>query len=92
MARIILGIIISVFFSTHALADDGDAVRQLTHLLFTVLGVLVAGRLAWQAFGRAVAVGEIPTFPRHMTSPKQYRLGGFVFVLFACGLFLLLVY
>jgi hypothetical protein len=96
MARIVLGIIASVFVSTQALADQGgDAAQEmlpsLAHWTITLLGLVVAGRLAWQAFGRAVTIAEVPTFPRYMTSRQQYRLGSFVFVLFSCGFFLLLV-
>src|SRR5262249_20744617 len=58
----------------------------------TVLGILVAARLALQAFGRAVPVGGVPTFPRYMTSRHLYRLGRWLFALFACSFFVLLVY
>jgi hypothetical protein len=97
MVRIVLGIIASVFVSTQALADQAsDAAREidpsLVHSIVTLLGLAVAGRLAWQAFGRAVTIAEVPTIPRYMTSRQQYRLGSFAFVLFACGFFLLLVH
>ena len=97
MFRIVLGIIASVFVPTQALTDQGsDAAREilpsLAHWTITLLGLVVAGRLAWQAFGRAVTIAEVPTFPRYMTSRQQYRLGSFVFVLFSCGFFLLLVH
>jgi hypothetical protein len=97
MFRIVLGIIASVFVPTQALTDQGsDAAREilpsLAHWAITLLGLVVAGRLAWQAFGRAVTIGEVPTFPRYMTSRQQYRFGSFVFVLFSCGFFLLLVH
>ena len=65
---------------------------SLAHWAITLLGLAVAGRLAWQAFGRAVSISEVPTFPRYMTSRQQYRLGSFVFVLFSCSIFLLLVH
>jgi hypothetical protein len=48
--------------------------------------------LAWQAFDCAVPFASLPTFPRYMTSRVQYLLGSFIFVLFACGIFLLLVH
>jgi hypothetical protein len=97
MVCIILGIVAFVFAPTQALADQGsDTAREilpsLAHWTITLLGLVVAGRLAWQAFGRAVTVAEVPTFPRYMTSRQQYRLGSFVFVLFSCGFFLLLVH
>lgn len=97
MSRIIFGIIACVFVSTQALADQGsdiarDILPAAAHWTITLLGLAVAGRLAWQAFGRAVTIAEVPTFPRYMTSRQQYRLGSFVFVLFSCGFFLLLVH
>jgi len=66
-------------------------IPELTHLAFTLLGLLAAARLAFQAFGRAVSVNNVPTFPRYMTSPQQYLLGGSIYVAFACLFFLLLV-
>jgi hypothetical protein len=97
MFRIVLGIIAAVFVSAQALADQGgdtagEILPTVAHWTITVLGVVVAGRLAWQAFGRAVPIAEVPTFPRYMTSRQQYRLGSFVFVVFSCGFFLLLVH
>jgi hypothetical protein len=97
MVRIVLGMFASVFVSTQALADQaGDVARDidpaLVHSIITLLGLALAGRLAWQAFGRAVTIAEVPTIPRYMTSRQQYRFGSFAFVLFACGFFLLLVH
>jgi hypothetical protein len=97
MFRIVLAIIASVLVSTQALADQGsdtapEILPSLAHGTITLLGLVVAGRLAWQAFGRAVTIAEVPTFPRYMTSRQQYRLGSLVFVLFSCGFFLLLVH
>jgi len=96
MLRIILGIIASVSAPTLAFSDQGnDVVPDIfpfAHWAITLLGMIVAARLAWQAFGRAVTISEVPTFPRYMTSRQQYRLGSFVFVLFSCGFFLLLVH
>ena len=70
-----------------------DSLRGLSHTLMTVGGVGVAIGLAYQAFGRRqVNVANVPTFPRYMTSPQQYRLGSIVFIIFASGFFLLLVY
>jgi hypothetical protein len=97
MASIVLGIVISILLSTQASADQvGDAASDLVPSLvrwsITLLGLVVAGRLAWQAFGRAVNIAEVPTFPRYMTTRQQYRLGGFIFVVFSCGFFLLLIH
>jgi hypothetical protein len=65
----------------------------LGHMAMTFGGVGVAIGLAYQAFGRRqVNVANVPTFPKYMTSPQQYRLGSIVFVIFASGFFLLLVY
>jgi hypothetical protein len=68
-----------------------DTIPQLAHLAITLLGMLVAGGLAYQAFDRAIAVDDTLTSPRYMTSPQQYRLGGWVYVAFACLFFFLLV-
>src|SRR3569833_211080 len=57
----------------------------VTHLAITILGLVVAARLAWQAFARDVTVAEFPTIPRYMTSRRQYLLGSAAFVLFSCG-------
>jgi hypothetical protein len=97
MLCIVLGIIAAVFVPTQALTDQGsgalpEILPSLAHWTITLLGLVVAGRLAWQAFGRAVTIAEVPTFPRYMTSRQQYRLGSFAFVLFSCGFFLLLVH
>ena len=71
----------------------GDNMRSLSHTLMTIGGVGLAIGLAAQAFGRRqVNVANVPTFPRYMTSPQQYRFGSIVFVIFASGFFLLLVY
>ena len=71
----------------------GDNMRSLSHTLMTIGGVGLAIGLASQAFGRRqVNVANVPTFPRYMTSPQQYRFGSIVFVIFASGFFLLLVY
>jgi hypothetical protein len=96
MFRILMGIIASVVVPTQGLTDQGidsttEMLPSLAHWTITLLGLVVAGRLAWQAFGRAVTIAEVPTFPKYMTSRQQYRLGSFVFVLFSCGFFLLLV-
>ena len=69
----------------------GDNMRSLSHTLMTIGGVGLAIGLAAQAFGRRqVNVANVPTFPRYMTSPQQYRFGSIVFVIFASGFFLLL--
>jgi hypothetical protein len=97
MVRSVLFIFASLFVCGPAFADQGgdaasDMLPQLEHWAITLLGLVVAARLAWQAFGRAVTVANVPTFPRYMTSQQQYRLGSVAFILFACGFFLLLVY
>jgi hypothetical protein len=61
------------------------------HWAITALGLIFAARLAWNAFGRDVSVEESPTIPRYMTNRPQYLLGGFAYMLFACGVFLILV-
>jgi hypothetical protein len=69
-----------------------DVPPQLVHWAITILGIIVAARLALQAFGRAVPVANVPTFPIYMTSRQQYQLGAWTFAAFACGFFLLLVH
>jgi len=65
----------------------------LAHLAITLIGMMFAVRLALEAFARrSVSLADIPTVPRYLTSPQQYRLGSWMFVIFACGFFLLLVY
>jgi uncharacterized membrane protein len=89
-------IIAALFVCSPAFADQaGDAAtpdNQLMHWAITLLGLVAAARLAWQAFDCAVPFASLPTFPRYMTSRVQYLLGSFTFVLFACGIFLLLVH
>lgn len=97
MARSVPFVIASVLVSSPALADQGgntagDLLPQAVQWAITLLGLAVAARLAWQAFGRAVPVANVPTFPKYMTSHRQYLLGSSAFVLFACGFFLLLVH
>lgn len=97
MVRILVSGIVLFAACSPALAEEADAAAGmlpwLTHVAITVLGMALAMRLALQAFGRrAVQVANVPTFPRYMTSPQQYRLGSWMFVIFACGFFLLLVY
>jgi len=63
------------------------------HAGFTGLAVIAAGRCAYQAFNRPpLQLADVPTFPKYMTSSPQYRLGSCIYVLFATGFFLLLVY
>jgi hypothetical protein len=64
----------------------------IAHVAMTVLGSFVAAHLALEAFARPVQIANAPTFPKYMTSPQQYRLGSWIFVMFACVFFLLLVY
>jgi hypothetical protein len=99
MKRILLsaGLLVSISLAIccPAFAEDSpgtyDMVPQLVQWAITILGMGVAARLALQAFGRAVPVGNVPTIPIYMTSRRQYRLGGWAFVAFACGFFLLLI-
>jgi hypothetical protein len=87
---------ISLAICGPVLAEDGNAMYdmapQLVHLAITILGMVVAARLAWQAFGRAVPVANLATIPIYMTSRQQYRLGAWTFVVFACVFFLLLIH
>jgi hypothetical protein len=100
MKRILVsaGLLFSVCLAVcgPALAEQGDGTSdtapRLVHWAITILGMGWAARLAWQAFGRAVPVANVPTFPIYMTSRQQYRLGGWTFVAFACGFFLLLIH
>jgi hypothetical protein len=86
---------ISLAICGPALAEENnvtyDTAPHLVHWAITILGMGVAARLALQAFGRAVPVANVPTFPIYMTSPQQYRLGGWAFAAFACGFLLLLI-
>ena len=96
MVRSLLLIIFS-FIVTPAFADQGgdsagDMLPQLAHWGITLLGLVLAARLAWQAFDRALPVANVPTFPRYMTSRQLYLLGNLAFILFACGFFLLLIH
>jgi hypothetical protein len=81
-----------------ALAQEKDAVSDAAtmwwaHLALTAFGVLVAVRCAYQAFGRReLELAKVPTFPKYMTSPQQYRFGSFIYILLAAAFFLLLVY
>ena len=100
MTRILTGagLFFSIFLAIcgPALAQDGngshDMIPELTHWAITGLGMVAAGRWALLAFGRAVPIAEVPTFPIYMTSRRQYQLGGWAFVAFACGFFLLLIH
>jgi hypothetical protein len=94
---LIIGLLFSIFLSICGPAfaqennDTNGMAPQLALWAIMILGVVWAARLAWQAFGRAVPVANVPTFPIYMTSRQQYRFGGGTFVVFACGFFLLLV-
>lgn len=102
--HILLSAILLVALCSPAFAQDagtvaqnftwlGDNLRSLSHTLMTIGGVGLAIGLASQAFGRPqMNVANVPTFPRYMTSPQQYRFGSIVFIIFASGFFLLLVY
>jgi hypothetical protein len=100
MTRTLMGA--ALFFSSFiaicdpALAQAANGTfevdAQVVHWAITGLGMVVAAKLAMAAFGRAVPIADVPTFPIYMTSRKQYRLGGWAFVAFACGFFLLLIH
>ena len=79
-----------------AFAQDAGAaagtVPWLVHWAITLLGMGLAAKLAWEAFGHEVVVGNLPTFPFYMTSRGQYWFGAAAFASFACGFFLLLVH
>lgn len=62
------------------------------HLAVTALGLVFAIGMAQQAFARPQELADTPTFPRYMTSRGQYLLGSCAFILFACFVFLLIVY
>ena len=103
MAILLSGILL-LAICTPAVAQDAGAVAGnsswfsqnllwLSHMAMTVGGAGLAMRWAYDAFGRReVNVADVPTFPRYMTSPQQYRLGSLIFMIFACAFFLLLVY
>jgi hypothetical protein len=95
--RILLSGILLFALCSPAIAQDVvtavDYFPRLAHVAITVLGAAVAIKLALEAFARReVSVANVPTFPKYMTSPQQYRLGSFSFAAFAAGFFLLLVY
>jgi hypothetical protein len=96
MARILLAGILLLAICSPALAQQAqawDTPQNLIQLAVTLLGMVVAARLASDAFARRpVPVADVPTFPKYMTSRMQYRIGSWIFIVFACGIFLLLVY
>ena len=96
MILVVISAIVLCTIGSPASAEEVQGVEAMlpnaTHWAITVLGIAVAARLAVQAFGRAVPVAEVPTFPRYMTSRAQYRLGCWIFVIFACSFFWLLVH
>jgi hypothetical protein len=96
MLRVLLSGCFLLAAGTSALAEEVRAASSfepwIGHIAITVLGCLVAIHLAFEAFARPVQIANAPTFPKYMTSPLQYRLGSWIFVLFACSFFLLLVY
>ena len=101
MVRALLSGISLLVVCAPALAQQGEpaadmpslSVPWFAHLAITLIGMMFAVRLALEAFARRpVSLADIPTVPRYLTSPQQYRLGSWMFVIFACGFFLLLVY
>jgi hypothetical protein len=98
MARVLLCCIMSFAACLPALGqgDVGPNVQpsdsNLVHWLITVGGTFWAGLLASRAFNRpAIPIADVPTVPMFMTSRHQYQLGSWIFVIFACGFFLVLV-
>jgi hypothetical protein len=92
-----IAIIFLILAGTHAFADETNALPAVSlwwaHSAITVLGVTVVARCAYQAFNRPpLQLADVPTFPKYMTSQRQYRLGSCVYVLFAAAFFLLLVF
>ena len=99
MTHILLAIISLFAICSSASAEEAQALSawpagpDLVQLAVTLLGMLVAARLASNAFARrSVPVADVPTFPRYMTSRTQYRLGNAIFIAFACIFFLFLIY
>ncbi|MFY9696764.1 MAG: hypothetical protein WAK34_00305, partial [Rhodoplanes sp.] len=94
MVRWLLSGVLIFASCTQAVAQQNTMIwnPDWAYLAITFFGLAVAMRLALTAFDRRpVSVADVPTFPRYMTSRSQYRLGSWVFVIFACGFFLLLV-
>ena len=93
MAILLSGILLLAICSPAVAQDAGAVAENFPWLSQTVGGVGLAMRWAYDAFGRrAVNVADVPTFPKYMTNPQQYRLGNLIFVVFASAFFLLLVY
>jgi hypothetical protein len=98
MAQIIASIACLLLLATSALAESGNPTDSsglyfYGHLAATAFGLIFAIRMANEAFGRrAFPLADTPTFPRYMTSRGQYLLGSGAFILFACFVFLLLVF
>lgn len=79
--------------AAQAVTEATSSSHVIAQWAFTVLGVAMAGRMAWQAFGRSpVPVADVPTFPRYMTSRGQYQLGSWTFAALASLFFFLLVF
>jgi hypothetical protein len=96
MLRILISGVFLFAACAPALAQPAEAPSTpeewIAQIAFTVLGCFVAIHLALQAFARPVQIANAPTFPKYMTSPRQYRLGSIIFIAFACSFFLLLVF
>jgi hypothetical protein len=94
--RILLAGILLLAICAPAYAQDVGALApnvSWPHLAMTALGITVAVRLAFLAFERrALKVADDPTFPKYMTCQRDYRLGICMFMTFASGFFLLLVF
>lgn len=96
MCILLSGILLFALCSP-ALAQDAatvaDPLLRLAHVAITVLGAAVAFKLAFDAFARReVSVANMPTFPKYMSNPQQYRLGSLSFAAFAALFYMLLIY
>jgi hypothetical protein len=102
MVRALLSGILLLVLCGPAVAEQSDPAADMlswlsgsavAHFAITLIGMMFAVRLALEAFARrSVPLADVPTIPRYMTNPQQYRLGSWLFVIFACGFFFLLVY
>jgi hypothetical protein len=95
MRILVAGILLLAICAPAYAQGSGPVAQNISwpHLAMTVLGIIVAVRLAFLAFERrALKVADVPTFPKYMTCQRDYRLGICMFMIFASGFFLLLVY
>jgi hypothetical protein len=77
-----------------ALAEEGPT-TFLHHADWIVFGLslVLAGLWSGEAFDRpSIKLADVPTFPRYMTRPGQYRLGKAFFILSCVGIYCLMVH